>query len=420
MKLILSHPMGNNFSRALAYQLFEEKKLFDYYTSFATFENSLLYKLGGLAPFADIRRRCYKKPLKPYVRTSPIYEIARLLSLKLGLSELTKHETGLFCVDSVYQRIDKLAAAGLASARKNGVNGIYAYEDGALESFKKAKSEGLTCVYDLPIAYWKVGRKLMAEESERLPAWSQTIGGGIHDSLAKLEKKDDELRLADIVVTPSDFVVDTLPDFARTKKIVVSPFGSPVTTYDGLRNERSRQTPLRVLFAGSMGQRKGLSDLFAAINLLKGQTVELVVMGNLLAPVEFYRSELPHFSYEPGRAHDKVLELMRSCDVFCLPSIVEGRALVMQEAMSQGLPIIITPNTGGSDLIVDGKTGFLVPIRSPHAIAEKINWFIENRDAIPEMRRWAQLRAAEYTWNDYSERIITSIADFITSQNCYI
>ena len=73
---------------------------------------------------------------------------------------------------------------------------------------------------------------------------------------------------------------------------------------------------------------------------------------------------------------------MRTCDIFCLPSIVEGRALVIQEAMSQGLPIIITANTGAEDLVVAEETGFLVPIRNAEAIAEKINWFITNRTKI--------------------------------------
>jgi glycosyltransferase involved in cell wall biosynthesis len=102
---------------------------------------------------------------------------------------------------------------------------------------------------------------------------------------------------------------------------------------------------------------------------------------------------------------------MRSCDVFCLPSIVEGRALVMQEAMSQGLPIIITPNTGGEDLIIEGVTGFLVPIRSPEAIANKLSWFLENRNKIKEMGRSAQEHAANYTWDAYGSNIVKKLLE---------
>src|SRR5690606_39238450 len=98
------------------------------------------------------------------------------------------------------------------------------------------------------------------------------------------------------------------------------------------------------------------------------------VLGSMQSSFDFYKDKIKRgFIYEKGRPHEEVLKLMKSCDVFCLPSIVEGRALVMQEAMSQGLPLIITPNTGGEDLIKNGETGFLVPIRSPEVIAEKIN-----------------------------------------------
>ena len=104
---------------------------------------------------------------------------------------------------------------------------------------------------------------------------------------------------------------------------------------------------------------------------------------------------------------------MRSCDVLCLPSIVEGRALVMQEAMSQGLPLIITPNTGGSDLILPGETGFLVPIRSPQAIAEKLVWFLENRSSLHAMKLNSMKHAASYTWNKYGKTVLSSLFPLI-------
>jgi glycosyltransferase involved in cell wall biosynthesis len=160
-----------------------------------------------------------------------------------------------------------------------------------------------------------------------------------------------------------------------------------------------------------MTQRKGLGDLLAAMRSLNRNDVELIVMGSLQAPMEFYRQEFANFTYEPGRAHAQVLELMRSCDVFCLPSIVEGRALVMQEAMSQGLPLIITPNTGGEDLIAEGITGFLVPIRRPELIAEKIAWFADHRAMLPEMSRAAQAKAAQLTWDIYGQTIVRAIRE---------
>jgi glycosyltransferase involved in cell wall biosynthesis len=108
---------------------------------------------------------------------------------------------------------------------------------------------------------------------------------------------------------------------------------------------------------------------------------------------------------------------MRTCDLLCLPSIVEGRALVMQEAMSQGLPIIITPNTGGSDLIIEGETGFLVPIRNAAKIAEKINWCFENRDQLEHMGENARTHASKYTWGNYAKVIVDGLRQNLDFKN---
>jgi len=160
-----------------------------------------------------------------------------------------------------------------------------------------------------------------------------------------------------------------------------------------------------------MSQRKGLGDLFTAMRKLNRPDVELVVMGSPQTPWDFYRQQFNDFIYEPPRPHAQVLELMRNCDVFCLPSIVEGRALVMQEAMSQGLPIIITPNTGGEDLVDEGITGFLIPVRRPEMIAEKISWFADHRNALPEMSRAAQRKAGQLTWEAYGQTIARAVLE---------
>jgi len=163
------------------------------------------------------------------------------------------------------------------------------------------------------------------------------------------------------------------------------------------------------LFAGSMTHRKGLADLFAAMKLLKRRDLELVVLGSTVASMDFYRGEFKDFVYEAPRPHAKVLELMRTCDALVLPSIVEGRALVQQEAMAQGLVLLATANAGGQDLIVNGKTGLLLPIRSPEAIAQSLDWLAENRAALPDMKRAAFAKACEYTWDRYTDIILTQI-----------
>jgi glycosyltransferase involved in cell wall biosynthesis len=122
--------------------------------------------------------------------------------------------------------------------------------------------------------------------------------------------------------------------------------------------------------------------------------------------MSFYREQFSGFIHEPPRPHAGVIELMQTCDVLVLPSLVEGRALVQQEALACGLPIIVTENAGAADLVAEGNTGFLVPVRSPESVAEKIRWFASHRDLLPGMRRAARQKAAEYTWEGYANAVI--------------
>lgn len=414
--LLVIHPTGNRNVRAVLETLERRGLLGRFFTTVAVDPDSPMLRFVPAGVRAELARRCFPVPAgKISVRARR--EVARMLLPKLGFKGAVAHETGWASVDAVYRDLDEHCARSLP--QNHGAKCVYVYEDGALETFRAAKKLGMTCVYDLPIAYWEKGRSLMNEEAERLPAWGGTLGGGILDSHEKTDRKTEELELADMVVGPGSFVMDSLPAWASGKRRIVSPFGSPASPSPEVMEEAEKERlerlrsggKLRVLFAGSMGQRKGLGDLFHAMAMLDREDVELVVMGSLLEPLAFYRGQFADFTYEHGRPHSDVLDLMRSCDVFCLPSIVEGRALVMQEAMSQGLPLIITPNTGGADLIREGETGFLVPIRCPEQLAEKIAWFADHREEIPEMGRHAREHAANYTWEAYGDTVVDGILD---------
>lgn len=412
--LLFSHPTGNANVRAALMGLFEAEILAEFHTTIASYPGNVWDFLGKSPWGREFGRREYDQHLRLLTRQHPFRELGRMLASRFKLRSLVRHETGIFCIDAVYQALDRTAAKRLRNFSKL-YRGVYAYEDGAFETFTAARELNLRRIYDLPIAYWQTLRQLLAEEVERLPGWEITLGGGTSDSQAKLERKIRELELAEMVICPSQFVAGSLPETVRTKKkIVVAPFGSPPAS-SSKTGGRAANRKLRVLFAGSLTQRKGLGDLFAAMRLLNRTDVELVVMGMPQAPMEFYRKEYNAFTYEPGRPHGEVLELMQSCDVFCLPSIVEGRALVMQEAMSQELPLIITPNTGGEDLIEEGVTGFLVPIRRPDKIAEKITWFLEHPGMLTEMSRAARAKAAQLTWGSYGQTVARAVLDFSQS-----
>jgi glycosyltransferase involved in cell wall biosynthesis len=408
MKVLVFHPTANSNVRAVVKGFVSSGLLYQFHTSIAVFPNNLWHRIGNLKGLGDLKRRSFDVELQNFTKSHPKSELGRMVASKLGIKFLTKAEIGIFCVDRIYQNLDKTISRQLTSAKNKGLTAVYAYEDGALETFKVAKKLGLKCIYDLPIAYHVLLQELLHEEALRKPSWAFTLGGGIKDSVVKLERKRKELELADTIVVASDFVRQSLPVWAKEKIIIQSPFGTPLSTNQFVLEDKSSNKKLRILFVGSMTQRKGLSDLFDAMQFVDKEEVELVVLGSLAAPLAFYKDQV-EFNYEPTRSHDKVLDLMRSCDIFCLPSIVEGRALVIQEAMSQGLPIIITANTGAEDLVIDSETGFLVPIRDPKAIADKINWFVANRNKIFQMGTKAKDLSDTYSWDKYAATICNEL-----------
>jgi len=407
--ILLSHPTGNRNVRAVLAGLAQAEELALFLTTVAVKESDWYLGLIPQTIKNELLRRTYDIP-NVKISTCPLRELIRLLASKMNISFLTVHETGWASVDSVYRDLDLRAAEQLVNNWTDSqISAVYCYEDAAFHTFKTANKLGLKCFYDLPIVYWETSQQLLSEEAERLPEWEPTLVG-TRDSLAKLERKAEELALADVVICPSKFVYDSLPITTRqTKKCVVAEFGSPEIKGQTQKSRDFTSSPLRILFAGSMTQRKGLADLFSAMKLLNRSDVELVVMGSLLRPMEFYRAQFPDFTYEPTRPHQAVLHLMQSCELLVLPSIVEGRALVQQEAMSCGLPLIATPNAGGEDLVDEGKTGFLVPIRSPQKIAERIAWFADNRHRIDEMSILARQKAAQITWKNYYQKILNVV-----------
>ena len=396
----VSHPTGNANVRGLVEGLYRNNLLDSFYTTIGIGnDNTALAWLPDRVALR-IQRRAYCIP-KHLIRTHPLKELIRHC-VSATSSHLVKNCKG-FSIDAVYRDLDRFVARSVRCGARKGLEGVYCYEDGAEDTFRAARELGLMCIYDLPIAYWETSRRLLREEAERLPEWEPTLVG-TRDSQEKLDRKSYELGAADVVVIPSKFVYESIPEGIRkAKPCVIAKFGSPYQ--DIPQKRRETRNKLRVIFAGSMTQRKGLADVFAAMHLLKRRDVELIVIGAPILSIAFYRSQLSEFTHIPPCSHGKMLEAMAGCDVLVLPSIVEGRALVQQEAMMCGLPIIITRNAGGEDLVNDGETGFVVPIRSPSKIAESIAWCADHKEEVHKMGAAAKRFAKSYTWESYVNTI---------------
>jgi len=98
-----------------------------------------------------------------------------------------------------------------------------------------------------------------------------------------------------------------------------------------------------------------------------------------------------------GQVND-IAKIYEQCSVYVQPTVTEGFGIPVLEAMAYGRPVIVTEGAGVSELIEDGKEGFVVPIRSPEAIAEQIRYFYDNPSEIKRMGANARQKAEQYTW----------------------
>ena len=241
-KFVVSHPTGNTFVRALLNQLNNQNQLEKFFTTIGVGK--------GANPWITSlcrEKRQYTIPDKMISRQW-MPEFARLLSKG---DQAKKRQRA----DQCYQNLDKKVSRELTNLTPKI---LHSYEDGCSNSFAEGKELGIQCSYELPIAHWATVRRLLAEETERYPEWEPTLES-TREPEEKLFRKEEELRLADRITCPSKFVLDSIPTGIRQKTpCQISMFGSP--PFEPVDFERSpKNDVLKLLFVGSMNQRKGLS-----------------------------------------------------------------------------------------------------------------------------------------------------------------
>jgi starch synthase len=129
------------------------------------------------------------------------------------------------------------------------------------------------------------------------------------------------------------------------------------------------------------------------------------------APLE---AAVHRYRWIPTLPHREVLREMQRHDVLVLPSLFEGFGLVILEAMAQGLVVIATPHTAAPDLIDDGVDGFVVPIRSSSAIAEKLEMLLGAPMRLHEMKLSSRRKAETQRWEVY-RRALAQMAQEVVS-----
>lgn len=205
------------------------------------------------------------------------------------------------------------------------------------------------------------------------------------------ERETREYAAADAIGVLSSFARES---FIRCgvppERVAIIPPGVDTTAFAAsaaMREARRRRilsgAPLRLLYVGALSYRKGLLDLAAAITRLDPARFELRVVGPALPEAAGILAGLEHRVTRVGKVPEPALPAQYAeADVFVFPTIEDGFAVVLNQAMAAGLPIVTTPNSAGPDLIREGEDGWIVPIRDPEALASRLAGLDATREAL--------------------------------------
>jgi alpha-maltose-1-phosphate synthase len=393
--VLLSHPTGNQNLRNALRSLAENEMLAEFWTTIAWDQDSRWNRLLPSRLRTQLARRAFPEAPRELVKCAPWREVVRLGAQPRLLNSLFCSGERPFSIIGMYRHFDGKVAQRL---RAMNLDAVYAYEGGAQQTFREARDLGITTIYELPSSYWHWARKLLREEAERKPEFAALLPS-LKDSPGHLAWKDEELRLADYVFVPSQHVRHTLAGVVADDKIRVVNYGAPpVRRQKQVTCDSSR--PLKVLFVGLLAQHKGIAYLIEAIDRL-GSQVELTLVGRRFQAHSRVDEACSRWRWFESLPHARVLDLMQEADVLVLPSLTEGCALVVLEALACGLPVIVTPNTGSIEFVRDGCEGFIVPIRSSDAIAERLHTLSRDRELLAAMSRNAHATAGKKSWESY-------------------
>lgn len=160
----------------------------------------------------------------------------------------------------------------------------------------------------------------------------------------------------------------------------------------------------RVLCASSVDARKGVYYLLKAFEDARIPNSELVLMGGTgdrasKKMLEGFLKRNPNIRQDMATVlvREPSAETFGACSVFVHPALEDGFGLVAAQSLACGRPVIVTRQTGASELIRDGENGFVVESRSADAIKEKLLLLSHDRNLLERMSQKAPAAAAPLT-----------------------
>ena len=296
----------------------------------------------------------------------------------------------------------KLIRQGLGDATHT-----FTFNSAGLEWMRHARASGLKTVMEQTIAPKAYELRLLLAEQARFPGWeppqAAALGGALLDYC---QREQAEWETADLILCGSQFVKDSIQACqGPVERCVVVPYG-----VDGRpaapRRRGDGDGPLRVLTVGAAGLRKGSPTVLETAKLA-GPRCEFRMVGPLHISAEAQAKLAGHADVRGPVPRSSIQDHYAWADVFFLPSVCEGSATVVYEALAAGLPVLTTPNAGS--VVTHGEDGWLAPVGAAQEMAERLLWARDNLDALADCSVRALEKARHYDTSSYGQRLLGSL-----------
>lgn len=286
---------------------------------------------------------------------------------------------------------------------------LIALSGSGLGAGKRAQQLGGIHICDRGSTHIRAQNETLSHEYER---WGLKFTG-IDPRI--LEKEEKEYEQSDLITVPSEFVRQTFIERGIAEsKIIKIPYGARLERFKKL--SEPDEGIFRVLWVGNISIRKGFMYALEAFNEFNHPNKEFVVIGSMTAEIKglIQKKNLGKVNFMGTVPNIDLPKFYSSSQVFILPSIEEGLAMVQGEALACGCPIITTKNTGCEELIIDNQEGFVVEARSSEAILQRLHNIADDPNIRERMSAAAIKRVKSLggwdTYGDTFKKVLSSMS----------
>ena len=300
---------------------------------------------------------------------------------------------------------DRLVAAALPKIAHR-IDIVHAWPLGALETLRTARRLGIPTVLERPNAHTRFAYEVVRDECERigveLPADHEHAFNE-----AILRREEAEYALADRLLCPSDFVVDTFLERGHApEQLIRHIYGYDDARFRPAREPRAHTDGLTAVFVGVCAVRKGLHfALEAWLRSPASESGTFLIAGEFLPDYEAKLAPLlAHPSVQVLGHRNDIPELMRRSDVMVLPSIEEGFGLVCVEAIgSDCVPLVSDACT---DVCQHERNSLVHRVGDVDALAGHFTALHHDRGLLERLREGCRTAAPQVTWAAAGERLL--------------